>query len=291
MSTRYYSLRRLAPYQGVVQVIERDGFRALSEDGVTWHLQITQAGSRFTTYGTWVEGGGHVLETAQTAPLLEALQAQPPLPFPPADLLELWLLDKSTQLPLALVLSTFSDISPPRLDEVQWQAAVPGEQRFIAESLGTPTAPALAGFPHAEVVRRCVAAAADALPQAQWFWRQPDGSGLGAGGCRIDESLKDRRLPAQAFPELLVRENSWPQERDARLIREYHNWLAPDLLVHGDLTAGTRERLERAACSQPARLYRLRKVLPRIINEDRLKAAFVAAVIAASSGGPDGAGR
>lgn len=292
MSTRYYSLRRLAPYQGVVQVIQRAGFRALSEDGVTWHLQITQAGSRFTTYGTWVEGGGHLLETPQTAPLLEALHARPALPFPPADSLELWLLDKTGQLPLALVLSTFADISPPQLDEVQWLAAVPGEQRFVAESLGAQQAGAgSAGFPHAEVVRRCVAAAADGLPQAQWFWRQADGSGLGAGGCRIDDVLKDRKLPPEAFPELLVRETGWSRERDALLIREFHNWLAPDLLVHSGLSISTRQRLEQAACTQPARLYRLRRVLPEVIDEDRLKTAFVAAVIAASSGAADDAGR
>ncbi|HLD13175.1 MAG TPA: hypothetical protein VJB18_00485, partial [Burkholderiales bacterium] len=56
---RYYSLRRLSPYQGTVQVVELPGFRAMSADGITWTVQMPNEGSRFATHALWrADGSG-----------------------------------------------------------------------------------------------------------------------------------------------------------------------------------------------------------------------------------------
>ena len=39
-ATRYYGRRRIAPFMGVVQVIEQEEGRAISVDGRRWQLQL-----------------------------------------------------------------------------------------------------------------------------------------------------------------------------------------------------------------------------------------------------------
>ena len=58
---------------------------------------------------------------------------------------------------------------------------------------------------------------------------------------------------------------------------------APKLLTHGNLTRATRDRLERAACRQAEALYRVRHLLPEVVNPDILQVAMVEAVIRRSS--------
>ena len=62
-------------------------------------------------------------------------------------------------------------------------------------------------------------------------------------------------------------------------MRDYHDWQAPKLLTHGNLTHATRDRLERAACRQAEALYRIRHLLPEVVNPDILQVAMVEAVI------------
>ena len=62
-------------------------------------------------------------------------------------------------------------------------------------------------------------------------------------------------------------------------IRDYHDWQAPLLLTHDNLPRATRDRLERAACRQAEKLYRVRHLLPQMLNPDLLKVAMVEAVM------------
>jgi hypothetical protein len=120
------------------------------------------------------------------------------------------------------------------------------------------------------------------LERAQWFRRESDGSGTGLHGNRLISAHVGRRLDHDAFPELLLREN-WEVEPERMLVGDYHDWQAPHLLTHTTLTRPTRERLERAACRQAEKLYRVRHFLPEIINRDLLNVAFVEAVIRRST--------
>ena len=276
---RYYSMRRLSPYQGTVQVVDIPGFRAMSADGERWRVQFLNPRSRFASHGIWRrDGGGTLIDTPRTHAIVEALRDHPPLPFPLADALELWLLDASDRLPLALLATTLPERSPGRVPHARWQAALAGDPSFVATSLGAGGS----AIAHESVLTRCVQKAAGARPSAQWFRRGADsaGEGLPAQGGRSDCAA--RHIDAERFPELLLR-HDWPSEAERALVQDYHDWHAPFLLTHTNLKRATRDRLERAACKHAARLYRVRHLLPEMLNPDLLKVAFVEAVVRRSA--------
>ncbi|MHB8622150.1 MAG: hypothetical protein ACYC9J_12140 [Sulfuricaulis sp.] len=280
MSTvRYFSMRRFTPYQGTVQVAESPGFRAITSDGLTWRVQFLYQRSRFFRYAVWrADGSGDLAESERTREFVEALQNHPPFPFPPADNLELWLLDMKAQQPLAILTSTLGHITPPRVLDTPWHAALVGDDSFVAPSLSAGAGGTASPIPHRDVLNRCVQKAAGPLDRTQWFRRAHDGSGVGLHGSRLDAGQVGRKLGWEVFPELLVREE-WADEREKNLIKDYHDWQAPNLLTHCHLTHATRERLEHAACRQAEKLYKVRHFLPEIVNTDLLNVAFVEAVI------------
>jgi hypothetical protein len=277
---RYYSLRRLSPYQGTVQVVECPGFRAMSADGERWRVQFLNQRTRFSTYAVWRDDGqGSLIETARTAPIVQALRARPALPFPLADSLELWLLDARERLPLALLAATLPERTPSRAVTPVWRAALAGDDAFHAPSLGAAGA---SPIPHRAVLDRCVQRAAGAQPVAQWFRRTPDGGGVGLDSAGLEARLRGRRLDAADFPELLLR-TEWQTEAERNLVHDYHDWHAPQLLTHTGLSPAVRARLERAACRQASRLYRVRNLLPEVLDPEAVRVALVEAVIRQSA--------
>jgi hypothetical protein len=286
---RYYSLRRLSPYQGTVQVIEAPGLRAMSADGLTWHVQIQSrshaaraAGRlRSSVHGTWrADGSGDLIETERTRAHIAVLRAQPRLPFPLADTLELWLLDADRQLPLALLATSFPGHAPPRTVEPRFVAVVAGEA-FTSPSLAVQQAAGAApqgGVPHGELLARLVRDEAGEPARAQWFRREPDGSGTGLAGSGIGPAHEERVLGPALFPELIVRER-WENDIATDLVRDYHAHFAAFLLTHGNLSREARARLEPAACRRPEQLYRLRHLLPEVVDMERVKVALVEAVL------------
>jgi uncharacterized protein YbaR (Trm112 family) len=280
---RYYSLRRLSPYQGTVQVVELDGFRALSDDGLTWQVHLQYRGPRASVRGVWrADGSGNLIETERTKTYLTALRTMPPLPFVLADRIELWLLDAERQLPLALLAATLErDTIPPAMER-RWQAALAGDDSFVAPSLHHGVATSAAPMPHREVLARCVQKAAGARPVTQWFRRSADGSGAGLSASCLAPGLAGRRLEAGDFPELLLREE-WGSDTETGLVRDYHDWHAPGLLTHSHIARPTRVRLEQAACRQAKKLYHVRQLLPEMLNPDLIKVAMVEAVLRQTS--------
>ncbi|BAU47102.1 hypothetical protein SVA_0521 [Sulfurifustis variabilis] len=279
---RYYSLRRLSPYQGTAQVAELPGFRAMSVDGESWRVQFLNMRARLSGNAIWREDGrGNLIETEHTRAIIEALRARPPLPFRLADSLELWLLDGREQRPLALLASALPERSPPRIAAVRWASSLEGNDGFFAPSLAGEGSHA-SFIPHRDVLDRCVQRAAGARAQAQWFRRADDRSGTGLPTQGLDRSLAARRLGAAEFPELLLRED-WDREDERNLVADYHAWHAPHLLTHTTLSDGVRERLEDAACGQVRKLYRVRRLLPKVLNEERVRVALVEALIRGAS--------
>lgn len=281
---RYYSMRRLSPYQGTVQITELPDFRAVTSDGLAWRVQFLNQRSRVTGHAVWrADGGGNLIETPYTSGLIRALADHPPFPFPPQDNLELWLLDAREQKPLAILASTLGRIQPPRSVDTRWHATLAEDDSFTAPSLAPEHGAVLTShIRHSQVLSRCVQKAAGPLERAQWFRREDDGGGTGLHGCRLEAAQVGRRLGREAFPELLLREH-WEVEQEQKLVSDYHDWQAPHLLTHTGLTHATRDRLERVACRQAEKLYRVRHFLPEIINRDLLNVAFVEAVIRRST--------
>ncbi len=277
---RYYSLRRLSPYQGTVQVVEMQGFRAMSADGVAWELRLDKPGTRPTRV-VWHEGGPFEIELNEhTEPFLSALRTHPPVPFPLADTLELWLLDAHDALPLALLASTLPSMAPPTTVDTTWRAAFVGDDSFIAPSLQAAVAhpPEQPFIPHREILNRCVRRACGARPRAQWFRRGLSGDGVGLPGTGLEARLVGRPLEPSSFPQLLVREQ-WDSDVETGLVRDYHDWLAPTLLTHSNLPRTTRDRMERAACRQAEKLYRVHQLLPDVVNVDLIEVALVEAML------------
>jgi len=280
---RYYSMRRLSPYQGTIQITQLRDFRAMTTDGVTWRVQFLNQRSRISSHAVWRDdGSGNLIETSRTSDLIRALQAHPPFPFPAEDTLELWLLDAEEQKPLALLATTLGSHHPPHDMPVAWQATLPGSDDFVAPSLTPTTKTATSHIAHSEVLNRFVQKAAGPLERTQWFRREDDGTGTGLHGNRLHGLQEGRTLKQSSFPELIVRER-WDVEQERNLVRDYHDWQAPQLLTHTTISRPTRDRLERAACRQAEKLYRVRHLLPEIVNPDLLNVAFVEAVIRRST--------
>ena len=118
---RYFSQRRLNPYRGVVQVAAAGRAEARSQDGLTWHLRADDGHGWVRPVGVWVEGEGLRAGVGERFPeVLAALADRPALPFPMADSAELWLLDKATGRPLALLNTGRPDEPLHAVPELEW---------------------------------------------------------------------------------------------------------------------------------------------------------------------------
>lgn len=278
MSTpRYYALRRLNPYRGVVQIIDVGDAEARSQDGVTWHLRADDGQGWVRPVGIWVEGEGLKAGVGERYPeLLAALAGKPALPFPLADKVELWLLDRETGLPLALLNANLPSKHHHGLPELEWMPFALTYRGFYSPALAERTGDNPNAPKHRDYVDRQVNLRARPYAGAQWFRRHPDGSGEGLSGYRLESAWHGRRLPRQAFPALLVNE-SWNNQLERSVIWDYHSWLSPFLLCWPSLDDEVRARLELAACGRPQWLAQIYRLLPRVLNPPALQAALVAA--------------
>lgn len=277
MSAQYYSQRQLCPYRGMLHVIDVGHALAYTLDGEQWRARLR------SREGLWPVGGwldaALVFSPADSAALMEAVDRRPPLPFPQADRVELWLLNKTTGRPLALLQTrrTASAADPPA-DAVWWPFLL-GDMDFQAECLRAhDRARPSRAWPvaHRDVLARQVNAAARPYPRAQWFVRTRDGGGRGLDGLRLPAAFCGRTLGKEAFPELLVDED-WSGPTERALVREYHDWHAAALLTHLDLKRATRERLEAAACRRPEKLLEVFRLIPEFVDRTRLEIALVKA--------------
>ena len=130
---KYFSIRRFGPYQGTAQVVQCEGFRAISGDGITWRVQVQHPEARYVTQAIWRRDGQSTLtENKFTAPLIAAMNNSPSLPLPMADTLELWLLDASADLPLAIVTSALPRKRVPAIESADWSAFLSGDHDFCS---------------------------------------------------------------------------------------------------------------------------------------------------------------
>jgi hypothetical protein len=300
--TARYGLRRVMPFLGTTQVIEAEFARAISFDGRTWQIQLQPSdpvsmpvwgniGPRqhkrlYFIYAHWSRQEGlrrQPLDPRLGDPsgypslpvLMEALESGPPLPFPLADRLELWLLDRENGGPVALVASAVEASGRRSTSVPTWAAPT---WRDLGLRLRDPGLLSVAGAYDltpgqrsalAEQVRERVGQ----RPGACWFRRDAEGNGLpldDSGAEAEGDALHERR----EFPALLLRED-WSRPESVRTVRELFDWLAPMLLTLEGLDHGTRSRLERAAVRQPFLLLRYCRLLPEIIQRDIIDAALV----------------
>ena len=284
---QYYSIRRFCPYQGVIQVVDVGHARAYSTDGRHWQVRVQNAAGRLRWHATDCDAGDLASRETNADQLMQALNERPPIPFPLADRFELWLLHHETRLPLAIVKSRVSreEAEQDRITNPTWQPFLMSSNEFHSPALeAARTSPGtrLRHTRACDMLERQVNMAGRPLPVLQWFERLDDASGIGHGGMRVDDRLLGRHLPAEAFPELLV-DPVWEATLERDLVREYHEWNAPLLLAHQDLSETTRRWLEAAARQRPEALLENYPMYPQVLDGEAMQVSLVSAKLIRAS--------
>jgi hypothetical protein len=300
--TSAFSIRRLNPFNGVLQVFSTDNARALSGNGVVWEIQVLSdtpqglwanmpfSGKKFYTFGRWTQATGlqqvpvnplfNVREMITSAEqLITALSpALDNLPFPLADIYEQWLLDEQNLTPVALLMSCRKATEMSHRDTAKWIAAERGDFSFISERSLARDQPNNDGYNprvHASILEALVRHRGGQHHRRAWYKTDPDG---GYSACEEDAPT----LIPCAFPQLPITED-WENEEDRRLVADYIAWKAPQLLQLQRLSSENRQRLEHLAVMQAEVVERLWRLYPEIHNKDLLNSARVEAKIRSSN--------
>ena len=294
---RHYAVRRVNPFEGVLQVVETHNARAYSPNGVIWQVQVLTERpdhtwrshgraapiEQFFNFGLWdatdglqqipanpVMDIGAMTDAADhlIAVLHEVIEQ---VPFDLIDGYECWATDSDGE-PIALLATTEDPAFIEDMRVERWQATRVSDHGFVSDSLrrgGVPNSDGDGPRRHArelerQVGRRC--------RQRAWFRRRrPDRSGE-----RLDPPDGACILAAGLFPPLGLA-TDWPQDSEAELVRDYLEWQAPRLLMLQDIGDELRGWLEPLACRQAEELAAGYRLIPQIIDSNRLEAARVEA--------------
>jgi len=307
MSVECYAQRLLNPFRGAVQVIRYASAEAVTTDGVHWDIYVSNDAllrdlpqdCRVQTsdirYGSWSAAQGLkrgpinlyddflVMEEMGAKVYAHLTRVHDQVPFPFADRFELWLLDRSGH-PLALLASACSE-REAALDQSArtWQAGFAARERFTSPAWEALCAREGGRQTAADYLTAYVNRCAGPLPVVQWFRREADGTGFGLGSSNPARAAEGRVLAAADFPVFFLSESGHDREH-SRLIRDYHAWLAPWLLLLQGLAADTRGELERQARLQALEVARQYRLYPEVVNRGEINAALVEAVLLASRG-------
>ena len=275
-----YAIRRVNPFVGVLQVIETEGGRAISSNGVVWEIELRTERSGmwgslnkhakeavYYRFGLWSAEEGLVnrplaphLEkdplTKQCDTLIACIEERLQyIPFKLIDNRELWLFDKEERQPLALLASLKPGDKPPSPEPKYWKSC-----------LGANGVASQYRFPDARYLEQLVEHTASSNIRKYWVNREDDGSGMleRNGEC----------ITVNEFPCFLICEN-WPNEEDISLVKNYIAWVAPSLLSLQHLNKIERDRLERHLNVQAVSVEHHWHLYPETVDEKKLTAARV----------------
>jgi hypothetical protein len=307
MSVQCYAQRLLNPFRGAVHVIRYASAEAVTTDGVHWDIYVSNDAllrdlppdCRVQTsdirYGSWSAAQGLkrgpinlyddflVMEEMGARVYEHLTRVHDRVPFPFADRFELWLLDRAGR-PLALLASACSE-REAALDQSArtWQAGYAARERFHSSALAMRYGPDAGGQTAADYLTAYVNACAGPKPVVQWFRREADGTGCGLGSSDPVQAAEGRTLAAEDFPTFFLSETGHDAEH-GRLIRDYHAWQAPWLLLLQGLAADRRAELERQARAQALEVARQYRLYPEVRDQGQINAALVEAVLLSSQG-------
>lgn len=294
MTVECYAQRLLNPYRGTMHTIRYEAAEAVTLDGVHWdiyvandslleglaarHPQITDI-----RFGAWSAKNGlkrGPIYSSEDFRRMEEMGAMlyqhltrvhRRVPFPLRDRFELWLLDEEDR-PLALLASA---ITP---DEMEWEGPLAWRAGFVARDHFRSDALDTGLLAASDYLAERINARAGPRPAAQWFWRDADGAGQGLAVLGEERSLGNRRLPAEAFPPLLLALDGL-EGGTRRLAEDFQAWQAPWLLALPGLAADLRRHLETQARAQATVVARLYRLYPEVCDRRMLHAALVEAVM------------
>ena len=275
-----YAIRRVNPFLGVLQVIETEGGRAISSNGVVWEIELRTERSGmwgslnkhakeavYYRFGLWSAEEGLVNRplaphldrdplTIQCAILIECIaQRLEYLPFKLIDKRELWLFDKEEQQPLVLLASLKPGDKPPSPEPKYWKSC-----------LGANGVASQYRFPDSRDLEKLVERTASLNICKYWVDREDDGSGM--------LEIKGERIKVDELPSCLICED-WPDEKEISLVNDYIAWVAPSLLSLQHLSKAERVRLENHLNVQAVSVEHHWNLYPETVDEKKLTAARV----------------
>jgi hypothetical protein len=297
MQIECYAQRLLNPFRGVMHTIRYQSAEAVTTDGIEWDIYVAndalldglgRAGRRAMIsdirYGHWSAEKGlkrgplfpsddfKRLEHMGALVYEHLLKVHRDVPFNFRDCFELWLLDRNDR-PLALLHSVRADSETDTKPPLDWRAGMAAQEKFRSAAISDLDEPA------GVYLTRYVNELSSGV--AQWFRRSDDGAGLGLHTLKGGDSLNGRVLDADAFPPLFVA-TAYMDAAHAQLVRDYHAWQAPWMLLLPHLDASTRSALEMAACQQAESVEKHCRLYPAMIDRAALQAARVEAALVRS---------
>jgi hypothetical protein len=304
-----YAQRLLNPFRGVMNIIEYQGAEAVTTDGAHWDIYVRdtrlveglanahKVQTSDIRYGSWSDKQGlkrgaiypsedfRMLEHRGALVYEYLLGHCADIPFPFHDRYELWLLDGAGE-PLALLDSVNREQDIEQDRPIEWRAGRECRRHFRSATVrGAEGMMQSAG----EQLEKLVNERAGRSPRAQWFRRDADGSGAGLGGINLADGAATRRLPGSAFAEFFL---SLPVDNpgEQRLVREFHAWQAPCLLLLQGLDDATRARLEQQAVARARAVEQHCRLYPSVIDVEAIRAARVEALLRACEPSTDDEG-
>jgi hypothetical protein len=275
-----YAVRRVNPFLGVLQVIETQGGRATSSNGVLWQIELRTEHSgmwgslnrnvkqvAYYRYGLWSSDEGLVSRplaphldreklTSQYELLIDAVQQRlQRLPFKLIDNRELWLFDKDGRQPLALLASLKPGDRPPSPEPRYWQSCL-GREGIASQYR----------YPQSRELEALIKRAASANIRKYWVNRDEDGSGIVA---KDGEHIRPGR-----FPGFLIN-TDWENAAESQLVNNYLTWIAPSLLSLQQLGRNERSWLEDRLNVQAVSVEHHWQLYPETVDDSKLTAARV----------------
>jgi hypothetical protein len=301
MPFELYAQRLLNPFRGAVHSVRYGAAEAVTADGTHWDIYVAndellrgmEGGRRVQVgeirYGRWSAAEG--LRRGRWSPSddfrrMEALgtelfeylpAAHRQLPFPFQDRYELWLLDGALR-PLALLHSVLQAKDMDDDLSLEWRAGLAAREHFSSAAMAALAGPDTPMPSAGDHLTRYINDRAGTSPAAQWFWRAPDGRGLGQGGIGLAPAQAARVLDPGAFPPLFLSACDHSPAHQ-QLVEDYLAWQAPCLLLWPGLDRPTRAALEQQARRQAFTVERQFRLYPEIIDADAIQAARVEAVM------------
>ncbi len=132
--------------------------------------------------------------------------------------------------------------------------------------------------PPGAYLTRYVNARAGRPAAVQWFVRADDGAGLGLRVVKGAAELKGRVLDAEAFPPLFIA-TAGMDAAHGQLVRDYHAWQAPWMLLLPHLDPATRSAMEVHARCHAEAIEKNHRLYPMVFDRMLLQAARVEAAL------------